>query len=52
MKASTSNRIHFEDVVREADIVFDKMNREIQKRAWKVVKKGGTLVSSVGAPPQ
>ncbi len=40
----------FEDAVHDFDVVFDTMAGEIQKQSWKVVQKGGTLVSIVGPP--
>ena len=43
-------RTRFEDVVREADVVFDTMGGDTQERSWQVLKKGGILVSIV-APP-
>jgi len=35
----------FEDVVRDVDVVFDTVGGEVQQRSFKVVKKGGVLVS-------
>ena len=40
----------FEDLVRDVDVVFDTIGGDTQKRSWKVLKKGGILVSIV-APP-
>lgn len=40
----------FEDVVREADVVFDTMGGDTQKRSWGVLKKGGILVCILGQP--
>ena len=40
----------FEDVVQPVDVVLDTMGGEIQTRSWKVVKRGGILVS-VANPP-
>ncbi len=40
----------FEDLVRDVDVVFDTVGGDTQKRSWKVLKKGGILVSIV-APP-
>ncbi len=40
----------FEDVVHDVDIVFDTIGGDTQKRSWKVLKKGGILVSIVGPP--
>jgi NADPH:quinone reductase-like Zn-dependent oxidoreductase len=41
----------FDDVVRDVDVVFDTIGGETQARSWKVLKKGGILVSIVGPPP-
>ena len=38
----------FEDVVHDVDVVFDTIGGDTQKRSWKVLKKGGILVSIVG----
>jgi NADPH:quinone reductase-like Zn-dependent oxidoreductase len=40
----------FEDVVQPVDVVLDTMGGEIQTRSWKVVKRGGILVSVVNPP--
>jgi NADPH:quinone reductase-like Zn-dependent oxidoreductase len=40
----------FEDKVRDVDVVFDTIGGDTQRRSWKVLKKGGILVSIV-APP-
>ena len=40
----------FEDLVRDVDVVFDTVGGDTQKRSWKVLKKGGILVS-IAAPP-
>ncbi|HUL12015.1 MAG TPA: NADP-dependent oxidoreductase [Methylococcaceae bacterium] len=40
----------FEDMVRDVDVVFDTIAGETQKRSWKVLKKGGILVSILGQP--
>jgi NADPH:quinone reductase-like Zn-dependent oxidoreductase len=40
----------FEEMVREVDVVFDTMGGETQTRSWKVLKKGGILVSILGQP--
>src|SRR5436190_1002753 len=42
----------FEDVVRDADAVFDTVGGETQERSWKVLKKGGVLVSIVQPPSE
>ena len=36
--------MHFEDVVNDVDFVLDTIGGETQKRSFKVLKKGGTLV--------
>lgn len=38
-------RVRFEDEVRDLDAVFDTVGEEVQQRSWKVLKKGGILVS-------
>jgi NADPH:quinone reductase-like Zn-dependent oxidoreductase len=43
-------KTRFEDVVEDADVVLDTIGGETQNRSWKVLKKGGILVSIV-APP-
>jgi NADPH:quinone reductase-like Zn-dependent oxidoreductase len=40
----------FEDAVHDVDVVFDTMAGEIQNRSWQVLRKGGILVSVLGAP--
>jgi NADPH:quinone reductase-like Zn-dependent oxidoreductase len=43
-------KTRFEDVVHDVDVVLDTTEGETQNRSWKVLKKGGILVSIV-APP-
>jgi len=43
-------KTRFEDVVRDVDAVFDTIGGDTQQRSWKVLKRGGVLVSVV-APP-
>lgn len=38
----------FEDEVSGVDVVFDLIGGETQQRSWRVLKKGGILVSTVG----
>ena len=38
----------FEDVVHDADVVLDLIGGDTQKRSWKVLKKGGILITTVG----
>jgi NADPH:quinone reductase-like Zn-dependent oxidoreductase len=40
----------FEDVVHDVDVVFDTIGGETQKHSWKVLKKGGILVSIIDLP--
>lgn len=42
----------FEDVVRDADVVFDTIGGETQERSWKALNKGGVLVSIVQPPSE
>jgi NADPH:quinone reductase-like Zn-dependent oxidoreductase len=42
----------FEDVVHKVDVVLDTIGGETQKRSWKVLAKGGILVSIVSQPSQ
>ncbi|MGA7725206.1 MAG: NADP-dependent oxidoreductase [Opitutaceae bacterium] len=43
-------RENFEDVVQPVDVVLDTMGGEIQERSWKVLKRGGILISIVSPP--
>ena len=43
-------KTRFEDVIRDVDVVLDTIGGEVQERSWKVLKKGGILVSVVGPP--
>ncbi len=40
----------FEEYVRNADVVLDTIGGDTQKRSWKILKKGGILVSIVSPP--
>jgi NADPH:quinone reductase-like Zn-dependent oxidoreductase len=42
----------FEEVVRDVDVVFDTVGGDTQERSWKVLKKGGVLVSIVQPPTE
>jgi len=42
----------FEDVVHDVDVVLDTIGGDTQERSWKVLKRGGILVSLVRPPPQ
>jgi NADPH:quinone reductase-like Zn-dependent oxidoreductase len=41
-----------EDVVHKVDVVFDTIGGDTQKRSWKVLAKGGILVSIISQPSQ
>ena len=43
---------NFENEIKDYDIVFDTMGGKIQENSYKVLKKGGILVSIVEAPDQ
>jgi len=43
-------KTRFENVVHDVDVVLDTLGADTQNRSWKVLKKGGILVSIV-APP-
>jgi NADPH:quinone reductase-like Zn-dependent oxidoreductase len=40
----------FEEVVRDVDVVLDTIGGDTQERSWRVLKRGGTLVSLVQPP--
>jgi NADPH:quinone reductase-like Zn-dependent oxidoreductase len=40
----------FEEIARDIDLVFDLVAGETQDRSWKVLKEGGTLVSTLAQP--
>jgi NADPH:quinone reductase-like Zn-dependent oxidoreductase len=42
----------FDDLVRDVDVVFDTVGGDTQDRSWKVLRRGGILVSIVQPPPQ
>lgn len=42
----------FEEAVRDVDVVFDTVGGDTQERSWKVLKKGGVLVSIVQPPSE
>jgi len=43
-------KARFEDVVRNVDVVLDTQGGDTQQRSWKVLQKGGMLVSIVQLP--
>ena len=46
------SRDRFEDLVRDADMVFDTVGGETQARSYRALRKGGILVSIVQPPSQ
>jgi len=42
----------FEERVRDVDVVFDTVGGQTQERSWKVLKRGGILVSIVQPPSE
>ncbi|MCL7489313.1 MAG: NADP-dependent oxidoreductase [Desulfobulbaceae bacterium] len=40
----------FDDAVHDVDVVFDTMGGEVWQRSWKVLKKGGIMVSALRGP--
>ena len=40
----------FDEVVQPVDVVLDTMGGDVQERSWKVLKRGGILVSTVSPP--
>ena len=44
-------KTRFDDVVRGVEVVFDAVGGDTQERSWKVLNKGGILVSIVAPPP-
>ena len=45
-------KTRFEDVVRDVDVVLDTIGGDTQERSFKVLKKGGILVSIVQPPSE
>lgn len=44
------NTTAFEDAVHDVDVVLDTMSGDVWQRSWKVLKKGGILVSTLRGP--
>jgi NADPH:quinone reductase-like Zn-dependent oxidoreductase len=44
--------VPFEENIREVDVVLDTLGDEVWERSWKVLKKGGIMVSTLHAPPE
>jgi NADPH:quinone reductase-like Zn-dependent oxidoreductase len=42
----------FEDQARDLDMVFDLIGGETRERSWKLLKRGGALVSTLAEPSQ
>jgi NADPH:quinone reductase-like Zn-dependent oxidoreductase len=51
-KAIDYQKTRFEDAVRDVDLVLDTVGGETLERSFKVLKKGGILVSLVQLPSQ
>lgn len=43
---------HFDDVVHDVDVVLDTVGGDTQHRSWRVLKKGGILVSILSPPSE
>jgi NADPH:quinone reductase-like Zn-dependent oxidoreductase len=43
---------HFEEQVRDVDAVIDLVGGEVQKRSFRVIRRGGKLISAVSPPDQ
>lgn len=41
----------FEDIVHDVDVVFDTIGGDTRERSWKVLKKGGILVTTLPPAP-
>jgi NADPH:quinone reductase-like Zn-dependent oxidoreductase len=44
--------VRFEDKVRDVDVVLDTVGGETLERSWKIIRKGGALVTIVGDAPE
>jgi NADPH:quinone reductase-like Zn-dependent oxidoreductase len=42
----------FEDLARDLDMIFDLVDGETRERSWKLLKKGGVLVTTLTDPSQ
>jgi len=42
----------FEDLAKDLDMVFDLIGGETRERSWKLLKRGGVLVSTLSEPTQ
>lgn len=42
----------FDDAVRDLDLVYDLVGGQTQDRSWPLLKRGGTLVTTLAEPPQ
>src|SRR6202012_2170281 len=45
-----NERQRFDDIVHDADMVFDLIGGETQERSFRVLREGGILVSTLTAP--
>jgi len=46
------HKTKFDEAVKDVDVVFDTVGGETLERSWKVLKKGGVLVSIVQPPSE
>jgi NADPH:quinone reductase-like Zn-dependent oxidoreductase len=46
------NAVHFEDTVRDVDIVLDTVGSDTLERSWGILRKGGVLVTVAGDAPE
>jgi NADPH:quinone reductase-like Zn-dependent oxidoreductase len=44
--------VHFEDVVSDVDVILDTQGGKTQERSWRVLKRGGILLSIVQPPDE
>jgi NADPH:quinone reductase-like Zn-dependent oxidoreductase len=42
----------FEELAKDLDMIFDLVDGETRERSWKLLKKGGVLVSTLSEPSQ
>lgn len=42
--------VHFEDEVKDMDVVFDTVGGDVYERSFKILKKGGVIVSLLNQP--
>jgi NADPH:quinone reductase-like Zn-dependent oxidoreductase len=45
-------KAQFDEVVRDVDVVADFVGSDTQRRSWRVIRKGGIIVSTVSPPSE